>query len=543
MKIYIAQLNYKIGDFKNNAKKIISEIEKAKEKKVDIVLFSELAICGYPPEDFLLFDNFLDQMQNELNKICLVCRDICVVLGTVRRNDFGEKRLCNSAVIIIDQKIIGYKDKTLLPTYDVFDERRYFDSNEKQVVFEYKKKRVGILICEDLWEHTKVLTHVKYKLDPVEEIKKLNPDVVLNLSASPYYFKKQDLRINIFSKVSKYLSCSLIICNQVGANDQLVFDGNSMYFDRGNLKSSLEKFKEDFFLVDLNQTYNNLEIQSDPIEDLYNALVLGVKDYFKKQNLKKAVIGLSGGIDSAMVLCIAKEALGKENILSLNMPSRFSSLGSMEDSHKICENLDINLLDIPIDHVFQNYLDLLAPIFNKKPFDTTEENLQARIRGMILMAVSNKNGYVVLSTGNKSEMALGYVTLYGDMCGGLSVLLDVLKTQVYKLAKYVNRKKEIIPKEIIEKEPSAELKENQKDIDDLPNYEIVDNVLISYIEDHLSIKEIIKKYSYDDIIVNDLIKKIHLAEYKRRQNPIGIRVSKKSFTKGRYFPIVQGFVK
>jgi NAD+ synthase (glutamine-hydrolysing) len=542
MKIFVAQLNYKVGDLKNNSKKIIEAINLAKKKKADIVLFSELSILGYPAEDLLLFDNFLNEVDSNLNAIKEKSEDICVVLGSTYKSNKSDKGLYNSAFVIIDKEIKYIKHKSLLPTYDVFDERRYFDSCEKQIVFEYKNKKVAVLICEDLWEHAKVLAHTKYKFDPVEIIKKQKPDIVLNLSASPYYFEKTNLRNKIFSKVSKSLNCQLIICNQVGANDQLVFDGNSMFFDRGVLKSELKKFEEDFLLIDLEKKYNDLDVISDPIKDLYNALVLGVKDYFQKQNLKKVVVGVSGGIDSAIVLKIAVDSLGEENILAVNMPSRFSSLGSMEDSHKLCQNLNIKLLDIPIDHMFQEYLNLLSPIFKNKKFDTAEENIQARIRGNILMAISNKNDYVVLSTGNKSEMALGYVTLYGDMCGGLSVLIDVYKTLVYELADFINKEKEIIPNEIIIKEPSAELKKDQKDIDDLPKYEIIDNVLKDYIEDHLSMEEIIKKHSYDKNIVNFIIKKIHLAEYKRRQSPIGIKVTKKSFTKGRYFPIVQGFV-
>ncbi len=543
MKIYVSQLNPKIGDLKNNTKKIINEIEKAKKQKADIVLFSECIICGYPPEDLLLFDKFLDELDSSLEDIVQASNNIFAVIGTVRKNpEKKEKPLCNSAVVIHNQKILGYKDKTLLPTYDVFDERRYFEPGEKQKVFEYKNKKIGILICEDAWQHANKIIYTKYEQDPVEDIKKLSPDLILNLSASPYHYKKQGLRIDINKKTAITLNCPVIMANQVGGNDQLVFDGHSMYLnEKGEILHLAKGFQEDSFLVDLDKRTIPFIYKEDAVKDLYDALVLGIKDYFSKLNLKKACIGLSGGIDSALSLCIARDALGKENVFPINMPSRFSSVESMEDSHNLCNNLHIKLKDVPIDHLFQEYLNLLSPFFLDKKFDTTEENIQARIRGMILMAISNKLNYVVLSTGNKSEMAMGYVTLYGDMCGGLSVLIDVSKTLVYKLCGYVNKDKEIIPASIIKKEPSAELKANQKDTDDLPKYSIVDKVLNGYIEEHLSIDEISQKYLLNKKLVKDLVKRIHAAEYKRRQGPPGIRVSKKSFTKGRFFPIVHGW--
>ncbi|NGX34079.1 MAG: Glutamine-dependent NAD(+) synthetase [Candidatus Anoxychlamydiales bacterium] len=543
MLIYVAQLNPTIGNLTRNTEKILNTIEKARLEKAEVIVFPEAAISGYPPEDLLLYDDFIDQMQVELDKIIEASKDLFIVVGTIRRNK--EKKgnlLFNSAAVIYDGKLLGFKDKSLLPTYDVFVEKRYFEPGIEQKVFKFKGKKIGVLICEDVWAHSENV-YKKYEIDPIKELQKLKPDLLINIAASPYCYEKKDLRIDVFSKVSKTLNCPHIMCNQVGANDQLVFDGHSMYFDKeGNLINVAKGFVEDHLLIDIEKQTPVASYQIDPMQDLYNALVLGVKDYFRKLHLSKALIGLSGGIDSALVLCIAADALGPLNVLALNMPSRFSSISSFEDANLLAANLRVELMDIPIDHMYQQYLDLLSPVFAGKSFDTTEENLQARIRGMILMAISNKLGYIVLSTGNKSEMAMGYVTLYGDMCGGLGVLNDVTKSLVYELAKWINRKKEIIPSSIIKKEPSAELKADQKDQDTLPPYSVVDKVIDGYVEDHLSIDEIVKKYKIDETLVKELVERIHRAEYKRRQGPPGIRVSKKAFSKGRFFPIVQGWI-
>jgi NAD+ synthase (glutamine-hydrolysing) len=543
MLVYVAQLNPKIGDISNNTDKIINAIKRARVEKAEIIVFPEAAICGYPPEDLLLYNDFVEKIEKELDRIVEESKDLFIVVGTVRKNNQkNQNSLFNTAAIICNKKLLGYKDKTLLPTYDVFEERRYFEPGKEQKVFEFKGKKIGVLICEDSWPHGSE-AYAKYEIDPVLELKKINPDLMINISASPYSYQKKELRIEIFSKVAKSLKCPVIIANQIGANDQLVFDGHSMCFNKEGLLTHLAKgFIEDYIIVDLDGFSPVCKYNTQPISELYNALVLGVKDYFRKLNLSKACIGLSGGIDSALVTCIASDALGPHNVLAVNMPSRFSSLSSFEDSQKLSNNLRIEMIDIPIDHMYQEYLNLLSPIFAGKSFDTTEENLQARIRGMILMAISNKLGYIVLSTGNKSEMAMGYVTLYGDMCGGLAVLIDVTKTLVYELAKWINRKKEIIPVSIIQKEPSAELRPNQKDSDTLPPYSILDKVLEDYVEDNLSIEEIVKKYNLDLELVQEIVARIHQAEYKRRQGPPGIKVTKKAFTKGRHFPIVQGWI-
>lgn len=543
MLVYLAQLNPKIGDLTHNTDKIINALQKARLEKAQIVVFPEAAISGYPPEDLLFYDDFIKKIDFELNRIVEQTKDLFVIVGTIRKNfQKNQKSLINSAAVISDKKLLGYKDKTLLPTYDVFDERRYFEPGREQKVFDFKGKKIGVLVCEDAWPHgDSALTN--YDLDPVEDLKKLKPDLVIDIAASPYSYQKKELRAQIFSKVAKSLNCQTILANQVGANDQLVFDGHSMAFDKdGNLTHLAKGFVEDHLLIEIDGKTSVCKYTPDPLCELYNALVLGVKDYFRKLNLSKACVGLSGGIDSALVLCIAADALGPHNILAVNMPSRYSSLSSFEDSTKISNNLKVEMLDIPIDHMYQEYLNLLSPVFAGKSFDTTEENLQARIRGMILMAISNKLGYMVLSTGNKSEIAMGYVTLYGDMCGGLGVLNDVSKTLIYQLAKWINQKKEIIPQSIITKEPSAELRANQKDSDTLPPYDIVDKVIEGYVEDFLTVDEIVKKYNLKIELVKELVERIHSAEYKRRQGPPGIRVSKKAFTKGRYFPIVQGWV-
>jgi len=543
MLVYIAQLNPKIGDLSHNTDKIINAIKRARLEKAKIIVFPEAAICGYPPEDLLLYENFIDKIEEELNRIIEESKDLFIVVGTIRKNDQkNQKSLFNSAAVICDKKLLGFKDKTLLPMYDVFEERRYFEPGIEQKIFEYKEKKIGILICEDAWVYGNE-AFAKYEIDPVLELKKLNTDLAINISASPYSYQKKEIRMKIFSQVAKTLNCPVIIANQVGANDQLVFDGHSMALnDKGVLTHLAKGFVEDHILIDLAVPCPVCKYKMDSLSGLYNALVLGVKDYFKKLNLSKACIGISGGIDSALVACISADALGPHNVLAVNMPSRFTSLSSLEDVQKLVSNLRIDLMDIPIDHIYQEYLNLLSPVFAGKAFDTTEENLQARIRGMVLMAISNKLEYIVLSTGNKSEMAMGYVTLYGDMCGGLGVLTDVSKTLIYLLAKWINRKKEVIPISIIKKEPSAELKFNQKDRDILPDYSIVDKVLEGYVEDHLSVKEIVKKYNLDIEIVKELVERIHSAEYKRRQAPTGIKVTKKAFTKGRYFPIVQGWI-
>ncbi|MES2344842.1 MAG: NAD+ synthase [Chlamydiota bacterium] len=544
MRILVAQLNPIIGDLEGNTKKILKTLERARSRGVEIVLFPELTICGYPPEDLLLQSSFIEAMEKCLETIVQDSARLMIFVGLVRRNlGAGEKALLNSAAIIHDGKLLGFYDKCLLPTYDVFDERRYFEPGNKPFVCELKGKKIGVIICEDIWQHAGFVGGTRYARDPVIDLIPHKIDFLLNLSASPYQFQKPDVRVNVCSKAAKTLKCPVILCCQVGGNDQIVFDGYSVYVDEeGKLRQLGAGFEEDEMLIDLDSPACACPFAYDPMRDLYRALVLGVRDYFYKQGFKKGLVGISGGIDSALVACIAVDALGKENVLGINMPSRYSSASSIKDADGLALNLDIPLKRISIEVPFEDFLKMLDPYFEGRGSDTTEENLQARIRGMILMALSNKLDLLVMSTGNKSELALGYCTLYGDMCGGLSVIGDVRKTLVYELARWINREKEIIPKSTIEKPPSAELRPDQKDSDSLPDYGVVDTVLQAYVEDYLSPQEIAVKYAIPIEVVMDLVHRIHAAEYKRRQSAPAIRVSKKAFRIGRSYPIVQGWL-
>lgn len=543
MKILVAQINPTIGDLKGNTARIIEMIHAGRKAGATIVLFPELALTGYPPEDFLLLPHFIQEVQAKLAEIVEATEGICAIVGMPRPNpNRKEKGLYNSAAVISNKKLAGFQDKILLPTYDVFDERRYFESGNKVHLWRIAHKRVAITICEDLWQHSQLVSSTSYHRDPIAEIKSQQPDLVLNLSASPYSLAKFHSRLQACQRAATSLGCPLILCNQVGGNDQLIFDGYSVAISANGAVRCAKGFAEDAFLVDLEDTSSGYYGDRHTLQDLYQALVMGVRDYFRKSNFKRACLGLSGGIDSALVACIAAEALGPENILTVNMPSRYSSDHSKADASLLAKRLKTVHQEISIEEPFSSYLTLLSPHFEGKKTDTTEENIQARIRGMILMALSNKLGYIVLSTGNKSELALGYSTLYGDMCGGLAVISDLTKEQVYALAHWVNRREEIIPESTIQKPPSAELRENQKDSDSLPDYAIIDRVLHDYVELHLSPEIIAAKNGYPLALVQDLVKRIHQNEYKRRQSPPGLRVSEKSFSVGRHFPIVQGWI-
>lgn len=538
MRVLAAQINPTIGDLNGNCCKVIEALRRAKEKKIDIVLFPELVLSGYFPDDLLLDRSFIDAIAAKLDLIQPETKGMFAVVGLPRRNPSGkEKPLYNSVAVFADGKLLGFKNKTLLPTYDVFDERRYFEPGGEEPIWEYKGKRIAITLCEDVWQHTQALDgYSNYHRDPVDELKKHKPDLVLNCSGSPYYFQRKDTRVSVFQAVAKTLHCPVILCNQVGANDQLVFDGHSLYVDeKGRLIQIAKGFVEEDLIVDLGGEKHPIRMEEHSIQDLYSALVLGVHDYFHKQGFKKALVGLSGGIDSALVTCIAKDALGAKNVLTITMPSRYSSKGSVDDSVKLTQTLGVELRTIPIEPIFKAYLSLLEPMFQGLPLNETEENLQSRIRGMILMAFSNKFGHILLNTGNKSEMAMGYCTLYGDMAGGLGVLHDVTKLHIYKLAKYVG----VIPEAIIQKVPSAELKENQTDLDVLPPFEILDPILEDYIEKRCTPDEIAANRKQPIEFVREIVRKVHLAEYKRRQAPIGIRVTEKAFSRGRVVPIVQ----
>lgn len=536
MRIALGQINPIVGDLDYNTSTIIKMV-----KQVDsgLILFPELALSGYPPEDFLLLPHFIEAAEQQLKKILPYTKGITAVVGLPRRNvNAGEKKVFNSAAILHDGKLLGFQDKSLLPTYDVFDERRYFEEASETLIWEIAGSRFAVTICEDIWQHSQLVPETSYKHDPVAALKGEKLDFILNLSASPFSQGKLVSRMDAGSYVAKSLNCLFYQCNQVGANDSLIFDGRSYSCDAtGKFTGVAAAFKEQLYVSD-----GTTVAKEDEVQLLHDALVLGIRDYFFKLGFTQACLGLSGGIDSALVACLAVEALGAENVHCILMPSRYSSEGSRTDAHTLVSNLGISSLEISIEAPFTCFLDLLEPHFAGLPVDATEENLQARIRGMILMAFSNKKGYIILSTGNKSEMAMGYSTLYGDLCGGLAVLSDVLKQDVYRLANWINRSGEVIPNSIITKPPSAELRPNQKDSDTLPDYAIVDKVLRLYVEEHRSPEQIVSETGFDASIVEGLIKRIHQNEYKRRQSPPGLRVSHKAFTVGRKFPIVQGWV-
>lgn len=540
MRTMLSQMNPIVGDLQYNTHLIIETIESARRQGVQLVLFPELAICGYPPEDLLLLPQFLKSVEQHLQQIVASSSGMYVIVGLPRSNPhLKEKILHNSAAIIFDQKIIGYQDKILLPTYDIFDERRFFEPGDSIKLWEIGGRRVAITICEDIWQHSSLVQPTTYSRDPILELADLKPDLVLNLSASPYSFLKFQRRLQTALKVQKTLSCPFLLCNQVGANDGLIFDGYSLYLDSAGKVHTAKGFQKDDWIIDLDQNTSSIIFERHVLKDLYQALVMGIRDYFHKSGFKKACLGLSGGIDSALVACLAVEALGAENVLGVSMPSRYSSHGTKQDAEKMAQHLGIPFKTIPIEEPLESYLNLLEPFFDKKEPDLTEENLQARIRGMILMALSNKDGWIVLCTGNKSELAMGYSTLYGDMCGGLAVIGDVTKQQVYALSQWINRHQEIIPWSIIERPPSAELRLDQKDSDSLPDYAIIDHVLQGYLEELLTPAEIAVKYGYSEELVKHLVHRIHVNEYKRRQAPPSLRVSEKSFSVGRRFPIVQ----
>ena len=476
---------------------------------------------------------------------CNIYRSLAVLFllifsGCAATPSFIVKTDPAGAAIFVDGQQIGFQDKRLLPTYDVFDERRYFEPGSKQFIYTYRDLKIGITICEDAWQHAHEVRYSDYTVDPIFDLAQEKVDVLLNLSSSPYSFARVKTRQKVFQAAAQALQAPVIVCNQVGANDQLVFDGYSMCFDKaGFLCKMANGFMEEDLLVDISHLKHCIVDQMDHVKDLYCALVLGVRDYFHKQGFEKAVLGLSGGVDSALVACIAVEALGAVNVHALALPSRYSAQQSYDNARHLAQNLQLDLKEISIDCLFQQYLDVLQGQFASPLRDITEQNLQARIRGMILMAHTNQEGSLLLNTSNKSESAMGFTTIYGDLCGGLGVLLDVSKNQVYALCRYINKEQEVIPNEILARAPTAELRFNQTDLDVLAPYEVLDAIVEKYVEDGLSIQEIANQLQKDEAYIEQIVGQIHKAEYKRRQAPLAIRVTKKSFSKGRNVPIVQ----
>ena len=568
MKIALAQQNYHIGNFERNRQKIIDGITWAKQQNADLVVFSELCICGYPPRDFLEFDDFINKCYESLDIIKQYADTIGVLIGSPARNSqLDGKDLFNAVFLLYEKEIKAEIHKTLLPNYDVFDEYRYFEPAFDWQVIEFRGKKLAVTICEDIWN---MGDNPLYRVTPMEQLMPFHPDVMINLSASPYNYAQDIVRNSIVkAHVLKY-KMPMLYCNTVGSQTEIVFDGGSLVYNiNGCRVKEMKYFEEDYQVFELDELskhndefnsrtldggkretyyYSAFEVGNDidtleylsgekNIDEIYHAIVLGIKDYFGKMGFNKAVMGSSGGIDSAVTQVLATQALGKDNVRALLMPSQYSTAHSITDAEQLSKNLDNPYDIVPIKNIYESFLTELQPIFKNEPFNVAEENIQSRTRGNLLMAVANKFGYILLNTSNKSELATGYGTLYGDMAGGLSILGDVYKMQVYALARYINKKEKVIPENIITKAPSAELRPNQKDSDSLPEYEKLDRILYQYIELRKGPKEIIES-GYENELVDRILKLVNTNEYKRNQFCPIIRVSCKAFGIGRRVPIV-----
>ena len=550
MKIAIAQLNPTIGDITSNARAIINAAKDAAKQNVRFLLTPELSLCGYPPRDLLLYPSFVELMSQELKAIALkLPESIAVLIGTVETNlhaaDKGQKPLYNSMALLEGREVKRVFHKRLLPTYDVFDEDRYFEPGYEASCFTLDDTKIGVSICEDLWNDEHFWGKRSYEVNPIEELAQLGVDIIVNLSASPYTVGKQKLRESMLHHAATSYQKPVLYVNQVGGNDDLIFDGNSVAFNSdGQIIGRAKSFETDLVVVNLAELVSKSSqppLKSgaeDSNEEIYSALVLGVKDYARKCGFNKAILGLSGGIDSALVAAIAAEALGAENVLGVLMPSPYSSAHSIGDAINLVSSLGINSQKIEIEEAMTAYDKILEPMFAGTEFGIAEENIQSRIRGNLLMAIANKFSYLLLSTGNKSEMAVGYCTLYGDMNGGLAVIADVPKTRVFKLCRWLNRDREIIPTNIITKPPSAELKPDQKDSDSLPPYEVLDDILDRLICQHQSSQEIIES-GHDSEVVSKVLKLVTRAEFKRRQAPPGIKITDRAFGTGWRMPIAK----
>jgi NAD+ synthase (glutamine-hydrolysing) len=555
MKIALAQQNYHIGNFEANTAKIIAAIRQAKSKGADIIMFTELSVCGYPPRDFLEFHDFIEQSYKAIDQIKQYADGIAVIVGAPERNPRREgKDLFNSAWFISDKEVKATVQKTCLPNYDVFDEYRYFEPAYDWKIIDFKGKKLAITICEDIWN---LGDNPLYRTCPMDELMKYQPDIMLNISASPFdYTHVEDRKAIIKLNVQKY-KVPVFYCNCVGSQTEIVFDGGSLVFDKeANLRKQLPLFEEALEIIEWKEDgsfdipvtepassipeaeYNPVELkEAHCIAEIHDAIIMGIRDYFTKMGFSKAILGSSGGIDSAVVLALACKALGAENVRAVLMPSQYSTSHSVDDAVALSKNIGNPYDIIPIKNIYDSFLQELKPVFKDLPFSVAEENIQSRIRGNLLMAIANKFGYVLLNTSNKSELATGYGTLYGDMAGGLGVLGDCYKLQVYELAKYINSDKEIIPVNIITKAPSAELRPGQKDSDSLPDYSVLDKILYQYIERRQGPAEI-KAMGYDAALVDRTLRMVNNNEYKRNQFCPIIRVSPKAFGVGRRVPIV-----
>src|SRR5258705_819659 len=570
MKIALAQQNYHIGNFEDNTRKIIEGINKAKEQGADLVVFSELCVCGYPSRDFLEFKDFINKCYESIDRIKQHADTIGVLIGSPAHNPQKEgKDLFNAVFLLYEKEIKDEIHKTLLPNYDVYDEYRYFEPAYDWKVIEFKGKKLAVTICEDIWN---MGDNPLYRITPMEKLMPYNPDVMINLSASPYNYAQDIVRNSIIKAHTLKYKLPMLYCNAIGSHTEIIFDGGSLVYDiNGNKVKEMKYFEEDFEIFDLKKLSEGSESSKVPsfggdlgeagayfysakevgtgedilayltndknIDEIHHALILGIRDYFKKMGFSKAILGASGGIDSAVTQVLAVHALGKENVSVLLMPSQFSSSHSVKDAEQLSINLGSRHNIIPIKNIFESFITELKPVYKDSPFGLAEENIQARTRGNLLMAVANKFGYILLNTSNKSELATGYGTLYGDMAGGLSVLGDVYKMQVYALAKYINREKEIIPVSIINKAPSAELRPDQKDSDSLPEYDTLDRVLYEYIELRNGPKEI-KAKGYDPALADRVLKLVNTNDSKRKQVCPILRISWKAFGVGRRMPVV-----
>jgi len=542
VRIAVGQVNSVITDFMNNAKNILALIKRAKEEGSELIVFPELSVCGYPPMDLLDLDNFVEECMKAVRFIQhRAPKNIGVVLGYVDQNrSYTGKKLMNVASLIYDNRIVFSQAKTLLPTYDVFDESRYFEPAKHRRVVEFKGKKLGIAICEDMWWEQEKHSGEKYATDPVKDLLDQGAQVLLVPSASPFYAGKLKVRYSLISEINKKAGIPVVYVNSAGANDSLIFDGRSMYVSaEGRLELLAGAFAEDFAVIDTEKSNGTISLTEDKYADIEHALVLGIRDYIHKCGFSRVHLGLSGGIDSALTTVLAVFALGKENVTAFAMPSRYSTEASLEDARLLCKNLGIALRVISIENIFPAFLSSLKPVFGDKKADVTEENLQARIRSTLLMAYANKFGSILLTTGNKSELATGYCTLYGDMSGALGVIGDLFKTEVYALAHAINARGEIIPQSILSKAPSAELRHNQTDQDTLPAYELLDKILYAYILQHKTKGQMIEM-GFDKDLLEQVLTMVARAEYKRRQAPPVLKISPRAFGTGRRIPIARG---
>jgi NAD+ synthase/NAD+ synthase (glutamine-hydrolysing) len=540
VKIALGQINPTVGDFSGNARKIIQFSERALAAGAGLIVFPEMSVCGYPARDWVEKPEFVAKSRQTVEHIARATRGIAVICGTPTRAqvDTG-KSVMNSAVLLRDGTIEFTQSKMLLPTYDVFDELRNFAPAKKQTLLGFCGKQMALTICEDAWNDKQFWNRRLYGEDPVEELMRSGGNFVLNISASPFWVGKRELRRDMLAAIARNYKAPVVMCNQIGGNDQLIFDGSSLVISPdGRLVAQAKSFEEDLVLFDPDSLTGDMHEQIEGIDaSAYAALVLGTRDYVRKCGFQSTLIGLSGGVDSALTAAIAVEALGPENVMGIAMPSPYSSRSSIDDARELASNLGIRFEMIRINPIFEAYRQALKHAFTGYGEDVTEENLQARIRGTLLMALSNKFGSMVLSTGNKSEFGVGYCTLYGDMAGGLAVISDVPKTMVYRLSNYVNSRRPVIPKSTIEKEPSAELRPGQKDSDTLPPYEVLDTILEDYIEDNKSAAQIAQERKYDLELVKRVAYSIERNEYKRQQAPPSLKISEKAFGVGRRFPI------